>query len=128
MPETKKVLVVDDDPDIQLSCRIVLEQAGYTVVSAMNSVDGRRMVDGERPDIVLLDVMMEAADSGLLMARWMAAHHQETPVMVLSSIADAAGQVFDTSTLPVADLVNKPVRGDDLLAGIKRLLDRAARR
>jgi DNA-binding response OmpR family regulator len=125
MPKGKKVLIVDDDPDIQLSCRIVLEQAGYTVISASSSVEGMKQVDAERPDVVLLDIMMEAADSGLQTAGWMAQHHPKTPVMVLSSIADAAGLVFDTSSLPVADMVNKPIAPDELLAKVGRMLAKA---
>jgi len=127
MPEGKKILVVDDDPDIQLSCRIVLEGAGYTVVSALSSADGKRMVDSELPDVLLLDIMMEDADSGLQVANWMGEHHPKIPVMVLSSIADAAGQVFDTSSLPVADMVNKPIAADELLAKVARMLATASK-
>lgn len=122
MPEVRKVLVVDDDPDIQQSCRIVLEQAGYTVVSALCSEDGKKMVDAEHPDVMLLDIMMEAADSGLQVAGWMAEHHPKIPVMVLSSIAGAADQVFDTSSLAVADIVNKPISAGDLLAKVGRMM------
>jgi DNA-binding NarL/FixJ family response regulator len=85
-------------------------------------------MEAERPDVMLLDIMMEAADSGLRMAEWMAEHHPTTPVMVLSSIADAAGQVFDTSALPVADIVNKPIAADDLLAKVASMVARASSR
>jgi DNA-binding response OmpR family regulator len=128
MSEGKKILVVDDDEDIHLSCRMVLERAGYEVLSALSAEDGRRMVGTERPDVVLLDIMMEAADSGLRMASWLAKEHPGTPVMVLSSIAAAADQVFDTSTLPIADLANKPIAPDVLLTKVAGLLARATKR
>jgi DNA-binding response OmpR family regulator len=122
-----KVLIIDDDPDIQQLHKLVLETAGYGVLLASSDAEGRVVVDSERPDVVLLDIMMEQADAGFQTARWLAENHPNVPVMMLSSIADASDSVFDTSTLRVADLVNKPIAPQDLLDGVKRLLERAAR-
>ena len=80
-----------------------------------------------RPDLVILDIMMEQADAGFDAAQWFAREYPGLPVLMLSSIADAADSLFDTSTLGVADLVNKPISPEELLAKVQRLLARRAR-
>jgi len=118
----KKILVVDDDPDIQEFCRTILEAAGHQVVTAASASEGRQQMETERPDLVVLDIMMEAADTGFEMATWLAREHPGRPVVMLSSIAAAAEQVFDTSTLPVSALVNKPITPKELLRQVEKLL------
>ncbi|NMB73611.1 MAG: response regulator [Myxococcales bacterium] len=122
-----KILVIDDDADIRSACRIVLEKAGYAVREAPTAGDGRRQIEKERPDLIILDIMMEESDAGIQLARWLAEKHAGLPVIMLSSIADAAEQTFDTSTLKVAELLNKPVAPQILLESVKRLLIRTGR-
>ena len=124
-PEPKKILVVDDDADLQKYCRTILEAAGYAVVSAESAQDGQRLAESEHPDLVLLDIMMEAPDAGFHMAEWLAKKFPGLPVLMLSSIAEAAEQVFDTSTLPVAELLGKPIEPKELTGKIAKLLARS---
>jgi len=121
-----KILVVDDDADLQKYCRMILEAAGYAVVSAESAQEGERLVESERPDLIVLDIMMEAPDSGFHMAESLAKKHPGLPVLMLSSIAEAAEQVFDTSTLPVAELIGKPIEPKELTGKIEKLLKRRA--
>lgn len=123
-PEPKKILVVDDDADVQEFCRMVLEKAGYRVVSAASAKEGERLAGSEHPDLVVLDIMMEAPDAGFHLAGWLAEHAPGVPVLMLSSIAEAANQVFDVSTLPVAELLGKPIEPKALTGKIERLLAR----
>ena len=127
MTEQSKVLVIDDDPDIHAFCTLVLESAGYAVSVASSGAEGRAAMTAARPDLVILDVMMEQADAGFDTAQWFAREFPAVPVLMLSSIADAADSLFDTSSLAVADLVNKPIAPEELLAKVKRLLARRAR-
>ncbi len=119
-----KILVIDDDADLQEYCRVVLEANGYAVTAASSGAEGRQQMSAAPADLVILDVMMEEADAGFQTARWFAAHYPGVPVLMLSNIADAADRVFDTSTLGVADLVNKPIEPQVLLAKVGRLLQR----
>jgi len=125
MTEPTRILVIDDDTDIQDFCRLVLVKAGYAVQAASSGAEGRTAAAAARPDLVILDVMMEQADAGFETARWFAAELPAVPVLMLSSIADAADSLFDTSTLKVADLVNKPISPPALLAKVEQLLARA---
>ncbi len=58
MGDTRRVLVVDDEPDVLLLCRVNLEFEGYEVIEASDGVQAMEQVRAHRPDIVLLDVMM----------------------------------------------------------------------
>lgn len=122
MTDKKKILVIDDDPDIHDFCRMVLEKEGYNLASASSGQEGQAAMTANPADLVILDVMMEAADAGFETAKWFARSHPEVPVIMLSSIADAADSVFDTTTLKVAALVNKPMAPQDLLDKVKKFL------
>jgi DNA-binding response OmpR family regulator len=119
MSDRKKILVVDDDPNICLFCRTVLESGGYQVFSASTAREGLALARSERPDIVVLDVMMEEVDSGFNAAREIAAEQPELPIFMLSSIAEASTRVFDFTLLPVAQLLDKPIDPTVLLRKVK---------
>lgn len=126
MDTQAKILVVDDDPDVQEDCRLVLESKGYAVMVASSGAEGRAAMARDPADVVLLDVMMEEADAGFVTARWLNEQFPDVPVILLSSIADAADGIFDISTLKVAVLVNKPISPKDLLQTVARLIDKRA--
>lgn len=122
MSITKKILVVDDDPDIIEFCTTVLETSGYKVISATSGQEGLETAEREKPDLVVLDIMMEEVDSGFQVARTMGRLHGNTPILMLSSIADASARSVDTSQLPVAMLVEKPIKPEDLVQKVQMLL------
>ena len=64
----KKVLVVDDDPDVRLFSITVLEQNGFTPLEATNGEEGMRLIQNEKPDLVILDVLMPR-ESGVRLYR-----------------------------------------------------------
>jgi len=72
--------------------------------------------------LVVLDVMMETADAGFEMAMWLGREHSGLPVLMLSSIIDAADQVFDTSLLRVSALINKSITPKELMHQVEKLL------
>jgi DNA-binding response OmpR family regulator len=122
MPDRKKILVIDDDPNVCLFCRTVLAVEGHQVFTATSAREGLALADSERPDLVILDIMMEEVDSGFQAARALAAARPGLPILMLSSIAGAASGVFDTSTLPVAQLVDKPLDPTVLQRKVRALL------
>jgi CheY-like chemotaxis protein len=122
--EKKKVLVIDDDQDVRDMCRIVLEGAGLRVECAADAAEGKRMAASESPDVIILDIMMEEADSGLRLAEALHRELPAVPVMLLSSIVDAGAQVFDLGSVPVARCLNKPLTAAQLVAETKALLAR----
>jgi DNA-binding response OmpR family regulator len=119
-----KVLIVDDDPDIVDSIKLVLSAEGYAVASADNRVDGMKAVDAEKPDLIILDVMMEQPDDGFVAAQDLRRKGVKTPIIILSSIGHVTGYKYgrDSEVAPVDEFVSKPVAPADLVAKVKGLL------
>ena len=119
-----KILIVDDDPDMVEAGRIVLEREGYTVESASNMVDGLRTLEENHPDLLILDVMMEEADDGLLLAREIRRRGHNLPVLMLTSVNRVMGLNIDKhlEIVPVDEFVEKPVDPATLLEKVRALL------
>jgi len=120
MADKKKILIIDDDIDFREQAKIVLETNNYQVLEAKDGATGLNMIKDENPDFILLDVMMEEVDTGVKLAENIANLKTKAPVVILSSFASAASQVFDTSAVPVKEYLQKPLKSDELLAVVKK--------
>jgi DNA-binding response OmpR family regulator len=120
-----KVLIVDDDPDTVEACRVVLEQAGYETEGASSRAEGMRAIQSAPPDAIILDVVMEQPDDGFTMAQELQRMGSEIPILMLTSVGQAAGLTFgrDDDVVPVAEFVDKPIAPKDLIAKIKKLVE-----
>ena len=87
MKPAKKVLIVDDEPDILLMLRVDLEAEGYETTLAADGETALRRICEERPDLVLLDVMMPVVDGWGVLQRMSAGGHR-APVVVVSAKAN----------------------------------------
>ena len=120
MADNKKILIIDDDMDFREMAKIVLETENYEVHEAADGVNGLKKIKEVKPDFIFLDVMMEEVDTGCKMAEEIDKLNLEIPVVILSSFADAAKQMFDTSAVPVKEYLQKPLKSDELLTVVKR--------
>ena len=120
MPNNKYVILcVDDDPDVLFSLKIVLESDGYAVVTAADGKAGVQVFRESRPDLVLLDLMMEEIDAGTRVLKAMQAIDRKVPVYLLSSTGDYLQGATDTSELGLAGVFQKPV-DPNILLGLLR--------
>jgi two-component system, OmpR family, phosphate regulon response regulator PhoB len=127
----KKVLVVDDDPDVRVFNTTVLEENGYLPLEAENGEEGLRMIEAERPDLVILDVLMPR-QSGIRLYRALKtnASLKDVKVLILSGIAQKtflrsqqALTEFGESQIPEPEFyIEKPVDADVLAATIKKAI------
>jgi DNA-binding response OmpR family regulator len=119
-----KILIVDDDPDMVAASRVVLERDGYSVESASNLDDGLRKFEEAKPDLLILDVMMEEPDDGLRFARQVRRLGSAIPILMLTSVNRAMGLQIgrDDEMVPVDEFVEKPVDPSALSAKVKALL------
>jgi CheY-like chemotaxis protein len=121
-----RILVVDDDPDFVEYTRIVLESQGYEVQTAATTDAALRMMRQNKPDIVLLDVMISYVLDGLNLTRQLRDDPalKDTPVIMISAIVsrEEAG-VFPTDEyLSVDAFMTKPVDPADLLGQVAKLI------
>ena len=124
-----KILIIDDDPDIVEAMKVVLESNNYKVESAKSGQEGLEKVKLNKPDLIILDIMMEAVDKGFDVARDLKkdANYKAIPILMLTAIKDIIGLDFkneagDEAWLPVDDYVEKPLKPDELILKVKRLL------
>lgn len=121
-----KILIVDDDPDMVEASRIILEREGYSVESAPNLEDGLLKLEETRPDLLILDVMMEEPDDGLRFARRARRDGHKLPILMLTSVNQALGLQIgkDEEIVPVDEFVEKPLDPATLVEKVKRLLEK----
>ena len=118
-----KIAIVDDDKDIIEAISILLESKGFEVVSASNVSDGYKVIENEKPNLVILDVMMEEPDDGFFLAIKLRKKGFKQPVFMLSSVSKALGLDFAPGeTLPVDEFIEKPVSSATLLEKINKHL------
>jgi len=128
----KQILIIDDDPDQRLSLRLPLESAGYIVHEAANTAQGLVAVKQVKPDLIILDVMMDTATAGFQLALDLHSpdpkseykEFRRTPIIMLTAIHSTTPLRFapDEDYLPVEIFLEKPVEPEALLAKIKELL------
>jgi len=121
-----KILVVDDDPDFVNLTRRILQSQNYEVLTASNGEKALAAMRKERPDLVLLDIMMAYILDGLDVSREMAgdAELKEIPVIMVTSLTGARTQMSLSSEeyIPVEDWIHKPIDPDQLLMRIEAAL------
>ena len=121
-----KILVVDDDPDFVNLTRTILKSRNYEVVTAADGEKALAAMRKEKPDLVLLDIMMAYILDGLDVGREMAedAELKDIPVIMVTSLTGARAQVALPSDeyIPVEDWIHKPIDPDELLKRIKAVL------
>jgi CheY-like chemotaxis protein len=121
-----KILIVDDDPDFTLIGRTVLEQAGYQVMEACNGSQALEKMREEKPDLVLLDVMMSTTLEGVDVSKTMESDPtlKDVPVVMISSIAttEYASDFPDDERIPINAWISKPIQPKVLLNVVKRFV------
>lgn len=124
-----KILIIDDDPDITEAMRVVLENRGYSVNSAPDSQIGMEKVKADRPNLIILDVMMGSSQEGFVMSRELKGSDdtRDIPILMLTAVKNKTGMDFKTEAgddawLPVEAFLDKPVKPDVLLQKVEELL------
>jgi len=122
-----KILVVDDDPDFVLINRMILEAEGYEVLEAANGSEAMEMISQERPDLVLLDVMMSTILEGVDLSKAIESdpNLKGIPIVMVSSIATSEYAVDfpDDERIPIAAWISKPIQPAVLLRTVRRFVD-----
>jgi formate transporter len=121
-----KIMVVDDDPDFVDITRAILTKEGFQVSTAASGDQALQAMKTERPDLVLLDVMMTTPLDGVGVAKKMTgdAALKDIPVVMISSIdsTEHAHLLPDDAAIPTDAWVSKPINPDQLLRTIRRFL------
>ena len=130
MERKAKILLVDDDADFVESTKTVLESKPYEVIVAVNGDEGLRKAREEKPDLILLDIIMPVED-GFTAAEQLKKDPQlaSTPVLMLTSYSTKGAETSIPRSrgydLEAEDYIDKPVSPDNLLAIVAKYLKKA---
>jgi CheY-like chemotaxis protein len=120
-----EVLIVDDDPDFVEITSMILKQHGYTVSAAASGDEALEKMRAERPDVLLLDVMMSTVLDGVNVSFAMSEDPdlKSIPIVMISSIPDSpnADQFPTDEYVPISAWITKPVNPDKLVSTVQRL-------
>jgi DNA-binding response OmpR family regulator len=120
-----KILVVDDEPDVVRMLQVVLGRRGHDVVSAPSGLEGLVMAQGERPDLVLLDIMMEGMDGWeTLKLLKLEESTRDIPVVMLSARVEPRDKIRGLQEGAV-DYITKPFSVKELAETIEAVLARS---
>lgn len=123
-----KILIVDDDPDFVEITRLVLERAGHQVIEATNGEDGFMRAKKERPDLMILDVIMDTVLEGVSVSQRVHEDPElrDLPIIMVTSIANTDyAELFPTDEyIHIDAFMSKPITPAALLRQVDRLLAR----
>ena len=119
------IAVIDDDIDIREASELVLTSKGYKVITANNPKDGYDIIIKHKPDLIILDVMMDEPDDGFFLAQKIRRDKIKTPIIMYTSVSKAVGMDFGASDMvPVDDFVEKPISPELLIQKVELFLNK----
>jgi two-component system response regulator VicR len=121
--EKKKVLCIEDEPEMIDLIKLILERKGFEVLGAVGGKEGLEVIRREMPDLILLDLMMPEVD-GWEVFRQMRADEQmkDIPVIVVTAKAQSIDKVLGLHIAKVDDYVTKPFGPQELLRSVNKVL------
>ena len=128
MSERKTILVVDDDADILEQYDMLLKADGYKVVQAAGLAEAEETILTVRPDLAILDLMMDEKDAGFVLCNHLKRLYADLPVIMVSNVTPITGLDFkprnveEHSWVRADAMLNKPIVPERLRAEVRRLL------
>jgi CheY-like chemotaxis protein len=131
-----KILIVDDDPDFIKTTKMILMTDGYEIVTAGDSKEGLKVLREAKPDLVMLDIMMESLFEGFSFLGTLRTSPdfedlKSTPILMVSSVRTDTGSRFsfndgeDMGSIPEPDeYMDKPLKPKELLEKVAALIGR----
>ena len=132
MSTKEKILIIDDDPDFRDAVTSILESNHYQVITAPNPEEGKAKVLNEKPDLILLYIMMDSLFDGFSLCNTIKTDKKfkdvkNTPIIFVSAVKEVTGSRFkfqesQEGMVGPDDYIDKPVKPDDLLERMGKLL------
>ena len=126
--ESKNILIVDDDADFLEQMKFHVENIGHKVTTADSQKEGEKYIESNKPDLAIVDLMMESEDSGFILSYKIKKKYPDVPVIIATAVTAETGMVFglnkqEEKNWIKADLyLEKNLRPDQLQREINRLL------
>jgi len=128
MNKKSKILLVDDDYDFVRSMKMILENNGYLVKVAYNRKEAMQKLKAEKPELLLLDIMMDRMNDGFILCQKLKNEPEfwDIPIIFISAITGKTGFDFSFQEyekyFQAEDFIEKPVKVKELLDKIEKFL------
>lgn len=121
--EKKRVICIEDEPEMIDLVRLILSRKGFDVIGAEGGIEGLKLVRSEKPDLVLLDLMMPDLDGWEVYQEIKSDPELRTiPVIVVTAKAQPIDKVLGLHIAKVEDYITKPFSPQELLQSVQKLL------
>ncbi|PIQ11675.1 MAG: response regulator [Ignavibacteriales bacterium CG18_big_fil_WC_8_21_14_2_50_31_20] len=119
------IVVIDDDHDILEATELILQASNFEVFTTDNPTNGYLLVKEKKPDLIILDVMMDEPDDGFFLAQKFRREGITTPILMYTSISKVVGMEYGAGEMvPVDDFVEKPISSSELIKKVKFLINK----
>lgn len=132
MESKKRILIVEDDEDFAGAVTAILESRSYSVKHVDNREDASKMIEDEKPDLIILDIMMERMNDGFILCSQLKNDpaYWDIPILAVSAITSKTGLKFSPETdgeyFKADEFIEKPVMTVELLERVDRLLSKSS--
>lgn len=124
----KRILIVDDDIDYIFQMKMKVEQMGFETITAESQMEAEKIIEEVKPDLCILDLMMETDDSGFILSYKIRRKYPDVPIIIATAVTAETGMTFDVMAEENKQWINadlfldKGIRADQLQREIKKLL------
>lgn len=124
----KRILIVDDDMDYLYQMKMKVEMMGFETVTAESQAEAEKIINEFKPDLCILDLMMESDDSGFVLSYKIKRRYPDVPIIIATAVTAETGMTFDIRAEESKKWINadlfldKGIRNDQLQREIKKLL------
>ena len=128
MATKTKILIIDDEEDLAFLVRLNLEKTGrFTVLTAKRGLEGVKLAKSEKPDLILLDLVMPGMDGGQVAEQLMAnASTEKIPIIFLTALVNKTQVENGEGKIGGRDYIAKPVTNEELIVRIESVLGKQA--
>jgi len=130
-PGNVTILIVDDDQDYLYQLQIKVQNFGYQTITAESQKEAEELIEKVKPDLAILDLMMENEDSGFILCYKMKKRYPDLPIIIASGVTAETGISFDINDennrkwIKADCFLDKGIRTEKLKEAIDRLLEKS---
>jgi two-component system, OmpR family, response regulator len=127
-PSNYTILIVDDDMDYLFQTKLRIEKIGYKTITAESQREAELIIEKFRPDLAIIDLMMENEDSGFILSYKMKKKYPDVPIIIATAVAAETGISFDINDennrkwIRADSFLEKGIRAEILQKEIEKLL------
>ncbi len=124
----ERIVIIDDDPDVREALTLMLEPSGYRLKCCSTGPEGVAAIQAERPDVILLDIMLASPSEGFHIAYELKKDDalKKIPIIMISAIGQTMGMDYakelGSDYVPAEEFLDKPLKAETVLEAVRKAL------